>query len=266
MINAVLMKHWLNDALTFLKPINLSNVIQSDLCFKMLNRGHGDGISSRQLPRISYPYPWACAMWQMAFGWLIFCPLWTELGIELRMLVGPWCVEHGFSQGFYTAQPVHKYSRGRSLTQRSFDKIKILHCLLYETTFFGTAKLLQSKAFLRQSVSNDVLPQLFTSYFVSTQYSFCGAKQLHNRGFHNTTAQESLWTGQSLCKNPNFSISSSSSSSLPRSTMFRVPISTAQSGVASRFPRSRNVQEPSEGFREPRKPCFRVAKLLGIDT
>ena len=27
--------------------------------------------------RISYPFPWACAMWQMAFGWLIFVPLWT---------------------------------------------------------------------------------------------------------------------------------------------------------------------------------------------
>eukprot|EP00930_Biecheleria_cincta_P035814 TRINITY_DN2460_c0_g3_i1.p1 TRINITY_DN2460_c0_g3~~TRINITY_DN2460_c0_g3_i1.p1 ORF type:complete len:420 (-),score=75.68 TRINITY_DN2460_c0_g3_i1:67-1326(-) len=25
---------------------------------------------------ISYPYPWACALWQMAFGWLIFVPLW----------------------------------------------------------------------------------------------------------------------------------------------------------------------------------------------
>ncbi|CAK9046109.1 Glucose-6-phosphate/phosphate translocator 1 [Durusdinium trenchii] len=25
---------------------------------------------------ISYPFPWACAMWQMTFGWLIFCPLW----------------------------------------------------------------------------------------------------------------------------------------------------------------------------------------------
>eukprot|EP00418_Pyrodinium_bahamense_P066218 CAMPEP_0179101140 /NCGR_PEP_ID=MMETSP0796-20121207/46748_1 /TAXON_ID=73915 /ORGANISM="Pyrodinium bahamense, Strain pbaha01" /LENGTH=400 /DNA_ID=CAMNT_0020798985 /DNA_START=11 /DNA_END=1209 /DNA_ORIENTATION=+ len=23
-----------------------------------------------------YPYPWACALWQMAFGWLIFVPLW----------------------------------------------------------------------------------------------------------------------------------------------------------------------------------------------
>mmetsp|Transcript_12012 Transcript_12012/g.28754 ORF Transcript_12012/g.28754 Transcript_12012/m.28754 type:complete len:426 (-) Transcript_12012:151-1428(-) len=25
---------------------------------------------------ISYPYPWACALWQMSFGWLIFVPLW----------------------------------------------------------------------------------------------------------------------------------------------------------------------------------------------
>jgi len=25
---------------------------------------------------ITYPYPWACALWQMAFGWLIFVPLW----------------------------------------------------------------------------------------------------------------------------------------------------------------------------------------------
>merc|ERR1712190_589831 len=25
---------------------------------------------------IAYPYPWACALWQMAFGWLIFVPLW----------------------------------------------------------------------------------------------------------------------------------------------------------------------------------------------
>jgi solute carrier family 35 protein E1 len=25
---------------------------------------------------ISYPFPWACALWQMAFGWLIFVPLW----------------------------------------------------------------------------------------------------------------------------------------------------------------------------------------------
>jgi len=26
---------------------------------------------------IAYPYPWACALWQMAFGWLIFVPLWV---------------------------------------------------------------------------------------------------------------------------------------------------------------------------------------------
>jgi len=25
---------------------------------------------------ISYPYPWACALWQMMFGWFIFVPLW----------------------------------------------------------------------------------------------------------------------------------------------------------------------------------------------
>lgn len=25
---------------------------------------------------ITYPYPWACALWQMAFGFLIFVPLW----------------------------------------------------------------------------------------------------------------------------------------------------------------------------------------------
>jgi len=25
---------------------------------------------------ITYPFPWACALWQMAFGWLIFVPLW----------------------------------------------------------------------------------------------------------------------------------------------------------------------------------------------
>mmetsp|Transcript_174237 Transcript_174237/g.553163 ORF Transcript_174237/g.553163 Transcript_174237/m.553163 type:complete len:430 (+) Transcript_174237:59-1348(+) len=25
---------------------------------------------------IAYPFPWACALWQMAFGWLIFVPLW----------------------------------------------------------------------------------------------------------------------------------------------------------------------------------------------
>jgi len=26
---------------------------------------------------IAYPYPWAVALWQMAFGWLIFVPLWV---------------------------------------------------------------------------------------------------------------------------------------------------------------------------------------------
>jgi solute carrier family 35 protein E1 len=25
---------------------------------------------------ITYPFPWACALWQMAFGWCIFVPLW----------------------------------------------------------------------------------------------------------------------------------------------------------------------------------------------
>jgi len=25
---------------------------------------------------IAYPYPWACALWQMCFGWCIFVPLW----------------------------------------------------------------------------------------------------------------------------------------------------------------------------------------------
>jgi len=25
---------------------------------------------------ITYPYPWACALWQMSFGWCIFVPLW----------------------------------------------------------------------------------------------------------------------------------------------------------------------------------------------
>jgi len=25
---------------------------------------------------IAYPFPWACALWQMAFGWFIFVPLW----------------------------------------------------------------------------------------------------------------------------------------------------------------------------------------------
>jgi len=30
---------------------------------------------------IAYPYPWACALWQMAFGWFIFVPLWL-LGIR----------------------------------------------------------------------------------------------------------------------------------------------------------------------------------------
>jgi len=25
---------------------------------------------------IAYPYPWACALWQMLFGWFIFVPLW----------------------------------------------------------------------------------------------------------------------------------------------------------------------------------------------
>jgi len=30
---------------------------------------------------IAYPFPWACALWQMAFGWCIFVPLWL-LGIR----------------------------------------------------------------------------------------------------------------------------------------------------------------------------------------
>lgn len=30
---------------------------------------------------IAYPFPWACALWQLSFGWLIFMPLWL-LGIR----------------------------------------------------------------------------------------------------------------------------------------------------------------------------------------
>jgi len=30
---------------------------------------------------IAYPYPWACALWQMFFGWFIFVPLWL-LGVR----------------------------------------------------------------------------------------------------------------------------------------------------------------------------------------
>ena len=37
-------------------------------------------------PRISYPFPWACAMWQMTFGWLIFCPLWILRVRKERLL------------------------------------------------------------------------------------------------------------------------------------------------------------------------------------
>ena len=39
----------------------------------------------RRLLRISYPFPWACAMWQMCFGWLIFVPLWL---LRIRKATG----------------------------------------------------------------------------------------------------------------------------------------------------------------------------------
>ena len=39
----------------------------------------------QRLLRISYPFPWACAMWQMCFGWLIFVPLWL---LRIRKAMG----------------------------------------------------------------------------------------------------------------------------------------------------------------------------------
>lgn len=50
---------------------------------------------------ISYPYPWACALWQMAFGWFIFVPLWVfgirkapKLSMEEAIKISPAALGH----------------------------------------------------------------------------------------------------------------------------------------------------------------------------
>eukprot|EP00913_Durusdinium_trenchii_P025284 g23735.t2 len=47
---------------------------------------------------ISYPFPWACAMWQMTFGWLIFCPLWIlrtpKLTVSQAVTLAPAALGH----------------------------------------------------------------------------------------------------------------------------------------------------------------------------
>merc|ERR1711972_1213457 len=50
---------------------------------------------------IAYPYPWACALWQMAFGWLIFVPLWLlrvrkvpQLTVKEAMTLSPSALGH----------------------------------------------------------------------------------------------------------------------------------------------------------------------------
>lgn len=50
---------------------------------------------------ISYPFPWACAMWQMCFGWLIFVPLWLlrirktpKLSVSQAVTLAPAALGH----------------------------------------------------------------------------------------------------------------------------------------------------------------------------
>jgi len=50
---------------------------------------------------IAYPYPWACALWQMAFGWCIFIPLWIlgvrkvpKLNVSQAVTLAPAAVGH----------------------------------------------------------------------------------------------------------------------------------------------------------------------------
>ncbi|CAJ1408245.1 unnamed protein product [Effrenium voratum] len=50
---------------------------------------------------ISYPFPWACALWQMAFGWLIFVPLWIlrvrkvpKLSVSQAVTLAPAALGH----------------------------------------------------------------------------------------------------------------------------------------------------------------------------
>eukprot|EP00931_Biecheleriopsis_adriatica_P093912 TRINITY_DN6762_c0_g3_i3.p2 TRINITY_DN6762_c0_g3~~TRINITY_DN6762_c0_g3_i3.p2 ORF type:complete len:424 (+),score=102.16 TRINITY_DN6762_c0_g3_i3:180-1451(+) len=50
---------------------------------------------------IAYPYPWACALWQMAFGWLIFVPLWIlrvrkvpKLNVSQAVTLAPAALGH----------------------------------------------------------------------------------------------------------------------------------------------------------------------------
>ncbi|CAE8622763.1 unnamed protein product [Polarella glacialis] len=50
---------------------------------------------------IVYPFPWACALWQMAFGWCIFVPLWLlriqkvpKLSMKQALLLSPSALAH----------------------------------------------------------------------------------------------------------------------------------------------------------------------------
>lgn len=50
---------------------------------------------------ISYPFPWACALWQMCFGWLIFVPLWLlrirkvpNLTVKQALVLSPAALGH----------------------------------------------------------------------------------------------------------------------------------------------------------------------------
>lgn len=50
---------------------------------------------------LTYPFPWACALWQMAFGWLIFVPLWLfkirkvpELTVKEAITLSPAALGH----------------------------------------------------------------------------------------------------------------------------------------------------------------------------
>lgn len=49
----------------------------------------------------AYPYPWACALWQMIFGWFIFVPLWLigarkapKLTVEQALRISPSAIGH----------------------------------------------------------------------------------------------------------------------------------------------------------------------------
>ncbi|CAE8606923.1 unnamed protein product, partial [Polarella glacialis] len=50
---------------------------------------------------IAYPFPWACALWQMVFGWFIFVPLWLlrirkvpKLSMKQALLLSPSALAH----------------------------------------------------------------------------------------------------------------------------------------------------------------------------